>query len=225
MSGRKLPRGAVALWHVLKGDQFCPILILEAALAVATYFLRMPVFWLLPLFFSVPILLLIKRFALLGHYDAHGETGRKQRLFTGAAANHRFLALLAFLLVGLPAVCGIAFISSYLANPDGIPGSVAAIVSGLFKGIPFMLILMLLPAYQAARDEELTAGGAVGVLLLYIPTALVWCIDAYWFYNLVFITIGFALLFLMEGLIALVRWVIKRIGSKKGGASRGCAAG
>lgn len=208
---------ALTLRRVFKGERFCPLLPAAAEASVLTYLLRVdvgpargPV---LALSLGPLLMLLLECFALLGRYDAHGAAGRKHRLLAGAAENCRFLALLAFVAAGLPAVCGIFSIYINLANMGGIPGAVMSIAGGLFKGLLFALILMLLPVYQALRDERLTAGGAVGVLLLYLPAALVWSMDIYRFYNLMFITIGFALLFLVEGFIALMRRVVDRAGT------------
>lgn len=211
-----LAGSVVALWRVLKGERFCPLLSIAAEASVLTYLLRVDVGAargpVLALSLGPLLMLLLECFALLGKYDAHGAADRKHRLLTGAAENYRFLTVLAFVVVALPAVCGIFSIYINLANLGGLPGAVMSITGGVFKGLPFALILMFLPVYQAVRDEKLTAGGAVGVLILYLPAVLVWSMDMYRFYNLLFITIGFALLFLTEGLIALVRRATARTG-------------
>lgn len=199
--GVPLSGGAIALWHVLTDGRFSPVLILEAALAMPLYLLRMEGGWVCVLSLSVLLVLLVESFALLGGCEP--TTGReKPGLLAGAAKNRKFLARLCFWSIVVIGVIQIA--CSYLAPWGEMPSPLIL--------LPLPLVLFLLPLFHL-KDAPLTAGGMAGAFLLFALSALLsttFHMNRFWPAHLMFVAIGYGLLFLVEGLAALVRFFSAR---------------
>lgn len=196
--GVPLSGGIIALRHVLADGQFCPILIAEAALAMPLHLLRMDAGMVLVLSLSVLIVLLMESFTLLGCY-APPPKERKPGLLGGAAKNRKFLALLCFWSVIIIGVLQIA--CKYLELWDEF---VLPII--LF---PLPLILLFLPLF-CLKEFPLTLGGLAGALLLFALSAVLsttFYMNRFWKGHLYFVTVGFGLLLLMNGFLALARFL------------------
>lgn len=143
--------GIISLLHVLRRDQFCPILVIEAALAMLTYLPRIDVRFVLILSLSVLIILLMESFALLKHFDRTEPAGAKLGFLAGVVSNRQLLALFCFCSVIVPCIFQIPLVQ--MAVPR---------------------VVMVLPILQSKRLKEapLTMGGVVTILLFFVISVL-----------------------------------------------------
>lgn len=195
--GVPLSGGIITLWHVQKDGQFCPIFVIEAALAILTYRFRIKLSFVFTLLLSsVLIILLMEFFALLGGYDGHKAKEAKGGVLAEMAENRKFLALLCFWSVILLFV--IQIVSNYLALWHVKPIPILL--------LPFPMLLPLLPVFQEKQLKErpLTTGGLVGFLFLFALSCLLsttFYMNSFWIINLSCVVISYMFLFLMTAAV------------------------
>lgn len=198
--GVPLSGGIIALRHVLSGGKFCPSLIIEAALALLTYFVRIEarfVFRLLP---ALLIILLMECFALLPPCDQKGYRGERLSILSGMAVNRRYLAQLCFWSVVLIGVIQIA--SSFFAVWPFRQSILSVVIL-----LPLPLILLILTPSEF-EGIPLTTGGVVGVLGIFTLSCLLcttFYMNHFWKVHLICVIISYGLMLLMEVLGAQIR--------------------
>ena len=195
---------ATAVFHVLYDRSFSLLLPLEALLISFTFLFRLRPWLVLGLAVFSLFLLAVEGFNALGEYARRSD--KKPGLLAEAASNYKFLALVFFWSAGY---AGAFQVTCHLCVPVKIVlGNPLAMV------LP-TVVLFFLPL-TALDDPPLTGGGALGLLLC---LALTLVLDAtlymgeYAPFRLFFLRctlLGFALLFLMEGIIRLRRRVKAR---------------
>lgn len=193
---------AAALFRVLYDRPFSLLLPGEVLVISLTYLPRWPVLAPALALLALPLLAMEGFNALR---DRGAEKGGK--LLAGAAANYKFLALVFFWSAG--GVFCLQITNLLLLLVDQISYGVL-----LFLTLP--VILAVLPLFQL-EDRPLTAGGAAGLGLLLALSLVIHLLGAllrssYRWADLYFLpfylgslAVSFSLLFLVEGIIWLVR--------------------
>lgn len=192
--------GLISLCHIRKGGNFCPIFMIEVAIAILTYSLRIEGWiafksesnFMVPTILgsSIFIILLIESFSLLKIYKSKKEGKKKIKLLIGAEENIRFLSLYCFCAV-VP-LCIIQTVGVYLwyARPNPI------------LLLPMVPILTLLPAIreQELRKHPLTTGGVHVILILFVFSCFLsttFNMNAFWKINLVCVVVSNLAFFFM----------------------------
>lgn len=202
--------GIVALFHVLMGERFCPLLPIAAELSILTYLFRLGfttehLLDVLALSLSAVLILLMECFALLGHRTPGRRAGTGEALLAGAAQNYLYLAAL----FGCSFVPLAVDIISVLGN--GVSG-----IDGVFRPlllVPMVLALWILSGVQL-KNTPLTRGGLLGALILYLVAFLPGMLRGAWS-DLIYLAVGFGL----PLLIPLIQWMAGRRRAEKGGAA------
>lgn len=196
----------IGLLRVLYDRSFSPLLPLEALVISLTYLPRLRLSLVLGLAALSLLLLATEGLNRLGDYGR--RPGKKPGLLAEAADNDKFLAVVFAWSAGyLTALCVAACFRAVFELP-----------MTFFALLPTALVLPFLPL-TALEDPPLTRGGLVGVGLLWALSALLAmtplmspsvAVEVFLPWHLGFLSLGFALLLLMEGLIWLGRRVKRR---------------
>lgn len=191
-----LSASLIALMHVLMNGSFCPILILESVFAPATYLFKMELEYVLILSASALFVAVLEAFTLLPVPLSRLMPQKLCGLVSNISANKKHLALLTFWSI---AMVGVVQISS---------AALPIWTHLLPTPCVFMILPLALLPFFRKNDTPLGIGGLIGVLVVFLGSIAIsttFYLQTRWYFSLGCVIASFLLMFLNEGIIALIR--------------------